>query len=226
MSNRYVLILIGVILMAIGVVEGGWTLLAIWLGADFAAVGIAHVVGFHRIFGKRVDGSLPFWSWVLFLPWLILTHVVWRGIFWLSGEAAENAVTDDFVVGRRLLPHEVKGEFDNYVDLTSEFAEPLAIRQRPGYRCFPILDGSAPEPEELRQFLGGLPPGRTFVHCAQGHGRAGLFSLAWMLQSGRVKTIEEGLEKLRAIRPWIQLNGVQRQCAERLVEGMRRMNDE
>src|SRR4051812_31625837 len=108
MSNRYLLILIGVVLITIGVNERGASLLAVWLGGDFVAVGIAHVVSFHRIFGKRADGSLPFWSWVLFLPWLILTHVIWRGIFWLSGEASQNAVTDAFVVGRRLLPHEVK----------------------------------------------------------------------------------------------------------------------
>jgi hypothetical protein len=222
MSNRYLLILIGVVLITIGVNERGASLLAVWLGGDFVAVGIAHVVSFHRIFGKRADGSLPFWSWVLFLPWLILTHVIWRGIFWLSGEASQNAVTDDFVVGRRLLPHEVKGEFDNYVDLTSEFAEPSAIRRRKGYRCFPILDGGAPEPEQLRQFVSELPRGRTFVHCAQGHGRAGLFTLAWMLQTGKVKTVDEGFGKLREVRRWIRLNAGQRKCVEKFAAEMKK----
>ena len=217
MSNRYLILFLGLILVAIGLVQRGWALLAVWLGADFVAVGIAHVIGCHRIFGKRSDGSLPFWSWVLFLPWLILTHVIWRGIFWLSGEVAQNAVTDDFVVGRRLPPHEVKGEFDNYVDLTSEFAEPLAIRKMKGYRSFPILDGSAPKPEELRRFLAELPKGRTFVHCAQGHGRAGLCALAWMLQTGKVNTVDEGLAKLRAVRPWIGLNAGQRRCVEQFA---------
>ena len=45
MSNRYLIIFVGLILIAIGVTERGWALLAIWLGADFVAVGIARAHG-------------------------------------------------------------------------------------------------------------------------------------------------------------------------------------
>jgi protein-tyrosine phosphatase len=145
---------------------------------------------------------------------LIYTSFVWHILRLLLRESAHNEVTQELVVGRRLLPGELEGEFDNYVDLTAEFAEPLTIRRRPGYVCFPILDMSAPEADDLREFLARLRPGKTFVHCAQGHGRTGLFALAWLIQSGAVRTVGEGLEKLRAVRPRICLTRMQRRCIE------------
>src|SRR4030095_7030576 len=109
-----------------------------------------------------------------------------------SREPAHTEVNEQLVIGRRLLSSEMKGDFENYIDLTAEFVEPAAIRRRDGYRSFPILDGSAPSPEALEAALSGLRSGRTFVHCAQGHGRTGLFAVALLLRSGAVRTIEEG----------------------------------
>jgi protein-tyrosine phosphatase len=90
--------------------------------------------------------------------------------------------------------------------------EPLAIRRLAAYRCFPILDGAAPDPKALSRAVGLLRPGPTFVHCAHGHARTGLFALAAMLKSGAARTIGEGLEQLTSARPAIHLTAVQRQC--------------
>lgn len=214
MSHRHSLILLGLILITIGVVEGGWLLVAVWFGGDFLALGIAHAMGAHGIFGKRPDGSLPPWRWFVFLPLLIYTTLVWHGIRLLSHEPALNRVTDKLFVGRRLLASEVEGEFANYVDLTAEFAEPQIIRQSSGYFCFPILDGAAPDLESLRRAVGRLKPGKTFIHCAQGHGRTGLFALAVLLQSGTVKNADDGLRMLQAARSGIRLNGAQRRWVQ------------
>jgi Swiss Army Knife protein, DSP-PTPase phosphatase domain len=211
---RYLPTLLGLLLIAIGIIERGWFLLAAWLGANFFVIGIAHAAGAHRIFGKRPDGSLPFWSWLLFLPLLLYTTAVWHLIRLISREPAHNAVSDNLVVGRRHLPAEVSGEFTNYIDLTAEFAEPLHIRRAAGYISFPVLDGSAPDPAALRHFLNGLRPGKTFIHCAQGHGRTGLFAAALLLQSGAAGTPDEALNKLRSVRPGIRLNTFQRRCLE------------
>src|SRR5512147_958145 len=167
MSYRHLLTFLGVVLVVLGLIEGRWFLLAVWLGSDFLALGVAHGRGLHGVFGKRADGTLPFWSWLVFLPLLIYTAAVWHLIRLFSREPARGAVTEQLVVGRRLLASELQGEFDNYVDLTAEFAEPRAIRRAPSYRSFPILDGAAPTPEALRRAVAGLRPGRTFIHCAQ-----------------------------------------------------------
>jgi protein-tyrosine phosphatase len=108
-----------------------------------------------------------------------------------------------------LLPSEVPAGFDNYVDLTAEFAEPSSIRRSSAYVCFPILDGAAPAPQALRKAVGNLRPGRTFVHCGQGYGRTGLFAAAVLLTSGAAGTMEEALQMLVAARPGIRLNGEQ-----------------
>ena len=217
MSHRHALALLGLMLVAIGLFERSWLLLAVWLGGDFLALGVAHARGFHRILGKRSDGSLPLWSWLVFLPMLLYTNAGWQILRVLSREPPLNQVTENLSVGRRLLPGEVEGEFANYIDLTAEFPEPLAIRRSNAYLSFPILAGAAPDLKALNEFLNRLRPGRTFVHCAQGHGRTGLFALALMLKSGAVKTMGEGLEKLKVVRPGINLAAIQRECIEQFA---------
>jgi protein-tyrosine phosphatase len=217
MSHRYLLILLGFGLMAIGIVERGWLLLILWLGADFLLLGIAHVRGVHRVFGKRQNGSIPLWSWLIFFPLLIYIAAVWHLIRFFSREPALNTVTSDLLVGRRLLSGECEGEFKNFVDLTAEFVEPSSIRKCPGYFCFPILDGAAPDTESLRRALSHLKPGRTFIHCAQGRGRTGLFALAVLLNSGAARTVEDGLRMLQVARPGIRLSREQRKCIEQFA---------
>jgi protein-tyrosine phosphatase len=214
MSYRHLLALLGIVLIVLGLVERGWFLVAVWLGCDFLVLGIAHGRGAHRVFGKRADGSFPLWSWFVFLPLLIYTTVVWHLIRLFSREPARNAVTEQLVVGRRLLAFEFEGEFDNFVDLTAEFSEPSSIRCSPSYRSFPILDGGAPTPEALRAAVASLRPGRTFIHCAQGHGRTGLFALAVLLNSGVARSVEDGLRMLSVARPAIRLSAEQHRCIQ------------
>jgi hypothetical protein len=214
MSYRHLLTLLGVVLIVLGLVERNWFLGAVWFGCDFLILGVAHGRGSHRVFGKRADGTLPLWSWLVFLPLLIYTTGIWHLIRLLSREPARNAVTEQLVVGRRLLAFELEGEFDNFVDLTAEFPEPSSIRSIPSYRSFPILDGSAPTAEALRAAVARLRPGRTFVHCAQGHGRTGLFALAVLLSSGAARSVEDGLQMLSAARPAIRLSREQHRCIQ------------
>jgi hypothetical protein len=221
MSYRHLLTLLGGILIALGVAERGWWLFAVWMGCDFLILGVAHGRGAHGVFGKRADGTLPLWSWVLFFPLLIYTWAVCHLLRLLIPEPPRNTVMEQLVVGRRLLASEIEGEFDNYVDLTAELSEPRAIRRSPSYRCFPILDGAAPTPEALLVAVASLRPGRTFIHCAQGHGRTGLFALAVLLSSRQARSVEDGLRILRATRPLIRLSREQRRCIQIYAQNMR-----
>jgi len=220
MSYRHLLTLLGVVLIVLGLIESGWFLAAVWLGCDFLILGVAHGRGSHRVFGKRPDGSLPMWSWLLFFPLLIYTTAVWHFVRLFSREPAHSVVTEQLVIGRRLLALELDGEFANYVDLTAEFSEPSAIRHSSSYRSFPILDGAAPTPEALRAVVASLWPGRTFIHCAQGHGRTGLFALAVLLSSGVARSVEDGLRMLSAVRPGIRLSRDQRRCIQLYAKGV------
>ena len=209
--------LLGVALIAIGPVLGGWNWCGLWPGANFLALALAHVLGAHRVFSKSSQGVVPLWNWCLFLPLLTATLAVWH-LFRLGSRApAYSIVNDELVIGRRLLAGELHEPFVNYVDLTAEFSEPIAIRRRASYRSFPILDAAAPSPEALHAVVNGLPPGRTFVHCAQGYGRTGLFALALLLKSGAAESIEEGLQILTTARPGVCLSPAQRRCIENFV---------
>jgi hypothetical protein len=224
MSYRYLLSILGCALIAFGATRRDWLITIAWLGGNFLTLGVAHGFGFHRVLGKRPDGTIALGHRFVFLPLLAYTSAVWHLARLLSREPAHNVVTDDLVVGRRLLPSELDrgqmgGDFDNYVDLTAEFAEPAAIRRTSAYVSFPVLDGAAPLPEALRAAVGSLRPGRTFVHCAQGHGRTGLFALAILLARGSVGSVEEGLRILAAARPGIRLNAKQINCIREFAKG-------
>ena len=221
MRYQYQLMLLGLGLILLGSVRTGWFLLAIWLGCNFLVLGMAHALGAHRVLGKRRDGTLPFWSWLIFFPLHVYTLVVWHLFRLFSKEPAQSSVGEQLTIGRRLLAQECEGGFENYVDLTAEFSEPSAIRKAPGYFSFPILDGAAPRPEALHRAVAELRPGRTFIHCAQGHGRTGLFALAVLLHSGVAATVEDGLLILHAVRPGVCLNREQMECIKAFVERTR-----
>lgn len=221
MSHGMLLSVLGVVLVVLGIFKGGWFVIAAWLGCNFVVLGIAHGLRAHRVFGKRSDGTLPLWSRIVFLPFLLYTAAVWHIARLLSREPAQNVVADDIVIGRRLLPKEVAEDSANYIDLTAEFPEPSAIRRSAGYLCFPILDGSAPDPALLAKVVSRLSPGRTFIHCAQGHGRTALFTLALMLKRGTVQNLAQGFKTLKRVRPGINLTSAQRRCIDEFAANIR-----
>lgn len=212
MRHAITLILLGIALSVIGAQSGVLGALLLWLGCDFLLLGVAHFRRAHGLFGKRPDGTLPLWSWLIFLPLFLFSMLVWHLARIFSAEPPFNHVSSQLVVGRRLLPRESPGEFANYIDLTAEFQEPRAFRESPGYVAFPVLDASAPSPECLQAAVARLRPGATFIHCAQGHGRTGLFALAVLLTSGAVRTVDEGLSLLANSRPAIRLSPEQGNC--------------
>lgn len=215
------LLLLGLILISAVTVYGAWGLPFAWLGCDLLVIGCAYLKRGHRIFGKDGTGCVPVWSRILFLPYFILSSAIWHAARIFSREQAYNFVREDLVIGRRLLARELPEEFANYVDLTAELEEPVTIRRLPGYLAFPILDASAPDPERLREAIQALRPGATFIHCAQGHGRTGLFAVALLLSSRTVRTIAEGSALVQSARPGIHFSREQRRCLERFARLVR-----
>ena len=190
----------------------------IWAGVSFGSVALGYAGIGPRVFGKTPSGRIPLTLKILNLPYLAYTWFVWHIVRLLSREAAFNTINDNLVIGRRLLAREAPEGFDHYVDLTAEFEEPAPIRTRPCYRCLPILDASVPAVEELRSAVESYAIGRAFVHCAQGHGRTGLFALALLLRRGNVQSIEEGVGLLNSLRPAVRLNREQVDFAHRYLK--------
>ena len=54
-----------------------------------------------------------------------------------------------------------------------------------------------------------IEEGATYIHCAQGHGRTGLFTLALLVERGHVRSFEDGYAFLKRVRPGIEMNASQ-----------------
>lgn len=189
-----------------------WALL--WLAVDFLVVALAYALRRPAMLGKRRDGTLTIFSWLFFLPFHALNLGIWNLARWTSSKPASNSVADSLSVSRRLANSEMAEQFDNILDLTAEFQEPVWARMQTGYRCLPTLDGTAPAADELVQAITALGPGRTLIHCAQGYGRTALAALVYLLAQRSVADVPAGLSKLRAARPGVALNREQLRCAE------------
>lgn len=210
MDYRIALPLLGGLLIAVGVYHAGLYLACSWLGVCFLVLGLAHIFQWPRIFGKRANGRLPLWSWLAFLPLHLLSLGVWHLARLLSREAPLSQINERMMIGRRPITAAELPECDLLIDLTSEFAEVRAAREHPGYHALPILDGSIPERAELDRLLEDMAGRTVFIHCAQGHGRSGTVAIAFLLKTGQVETVEEGLRLLQAQRPALDLGRRQR----------------
>ena len=198
--------LMGATLMAGSFVYPSLRFVLIWSAISFGVVALGYAGLGPKVFGKRKDGRISLPLKLLNFPFLLFTWGIWHCSRFLSREDAFNTIDDDLVIGRRLLSSEIPEGFDHYVDLTAEFEEPLSARSRSTYRSFPILDASIPTVEKLRSVVEETQHGKTYVHCAQGHGRTGLFALALLLRRGKVESIEDGMALLKNLRPAINLN--------------------
>ncbi|MCA9113536.1 MAG: dual specificity protein phosphatase family protein [Planctomycetaceae bacterium] len=193
--------------------QGGWMLLMLWPAASFGLVGLAYLFFGPRLFGKQADGTLRQTRVLLLLPYLGYLWTIWHALRLVKREPAFNQLSDRLLIGRRLLAGELPDEVDVVLDLTCEFPEPASIRSRE-YRSFPILDGFVPEEEQLPAWVNEACqlPGTLYIHCAEGHGRTGLFAALMLLASGQASTPEEALRFIRSRRPGVRLGSRQLQC--------------
>ena len=169
MTRGLLLILLGGVLCGIALVKRGWMFGFWWLGLNLVAVGVAHLGGAHGLFGKRRDGTLPWWSWVLFFPLHVYALAVLKLAIVVGREGKVCRVCDGLFVGSRPGGSDCAREFVNVVDLTAEFEEVRAFRERPGYLSCPVLDACVPAVEELEKAVARASDGGvTFVQLRAG----------------------------------------------------------
>jgi hypothetical protein len=75
------------------------------------------------------------------------------------------------------------------------------------YLNVPILDLTAPTPEQLRQCVDFIEKqardGIVYVHCKIGYSRTAAAAAAYLLADGQASSAEEAMSRLRAVRPSI-----------------------
>ena len=193
----------------LAIILGSWWNLLHWLSLTFFAMSVGYAGFGARVFGKQSDGRLPVWSKIVHFPYLAFSQCVWQIARLLSRENPVDKVSDDLILGRRLYARELPAGISNYVDLTAEAEDPESIRKTEMYFTLPILDASVPSSDALHLAITRLKPGPTFVHCAQGHGRTGLFALALLAEHHQIQSFDDGMAIIKTVRPGVGLNKTQ-----------------
>ena len=181
-----------------------WIILG-WIAVSSIIVSIAYAGILPKAFFKK-NGIIPLWSKLLNFPFLLFSNIIWHLYRIINKEDSSNKISDSLIIGRRLLLTEINFQVTYYIDLTAEFDEPKKIRRQKSYLCFPILDGGVPEIDKLIQLLFQIDNKKVYIHCAQGHGRTGLVTLALLLKNGTINDIDSGILFLQKFRPALNLN--------------------
>ena len=193
----------------------GWALL--WPAVSYLIAGSTYFFLGAGIYGKSSRGKIALFSFILMLPFLFSLWTLWQVLRIVKKENAFDRLTDKIFIGRRLLTSEFPSEFEHVIDLTCEFNEPAGPRSV-DYHAVPILDGHVPSDES---FLNGVElaanlPGTIYVHCAEGHGRAGMFCTALLVRLGKFSNIKDAFEFVKDKRPLVAIRAAQEGLLERI----------
>lgn len=197
---------VAVMLVTSAGIRGGWFFLLFWPALSFGIVGFGYLHFGPHVYGKSQSGILLPLNQLLLLPYLLYLWSLWYAVRLIKREPAIDELTDNIFIGRRLLSHELPNHINHVIDLTCEFTEPKALRAK-SYYSFQILDASVPASAQLRDWaeLAAQLSGNIYIHCAEGHGRTGLFAAALLLQRGHLRTPDEALQFIKSKRPLVRL---------------------
>lgn len=193
-------------------------IVALWTSVAFMCVATGYFAVGGRVFGKRPDGTLSTLGILAFAPYLVLALIIAAVCRWILREPACQQVSERLYLGRRLLGRESRLldqlQVVAVLDLTAATPEPETIRSGRAYRSVPLLDATAPPLDVLREAVQWViqqsENGPVYVHCAAGHGRAGLVAGAYLLAIGEAADADDSVQKLQNIRPLVRLSCEQR----------------
>jgi protein-tyrosine phosphatase/membrane-associated phospholipid phosphatase len=128
-------------------------------------------------------------------------------------------VAPGVLIGRQLTGTEaaeaVRQGVTAVLDLTGEFSEATPLL-RVHYRNLPILDLTAPTPEQLREAVDFIAQeasrGTVYVHCKIGYSRSAAVVGAYLLAKGQVEDAAAAIALLRRMRPTIVVRAEARQA--------------
>lgn len=186
-----------------------WQPVHLWVAGVTLVVGLAVAARWTPLLGKRADGSLPVWSYLVWWPW----HAVVRTSAWWFRRRSIAPLTEvhpGWWLGSWPHPGDVVG-VPAVVDLTCEL--PRRTADGP-YLCLPTWDVTVPEPAAVDQavawILARRAEGHTvLVHCAHGRGRSTHVMLAALVEAGLHASWTEALDHVRSRRPEVRLSSGQ-----------------
>jgi len=201
--------ILAAVVAALAAVTHAWVLL--WPAAVIAFAWGVYLVEAPRAFGKRRDGTLALWAWIVWAPVFLYQWIAHELVRRFSAEPVGTEVAPGVWVGRRPRPHELPPDVAIVVDLCAEFHAARGVREGRRYVAIPTLDARAPAPAEIAQIVDEVlaAGGPAFIHCALGHGRSATVAAAVLVRRGDA-ALGDVEAKMRTARPRIGLNAHQR----------------
>lgn len=198
--------LAGTTALALGlVILWPWGALLFWPLVSLGVIAAAYLGLGPGVFWKK-DGQLHWSARLVHAPYLLGQRLS----MWYYRRQAEawNMVLSELWIGRRLTEREAARAMHLGVtavlDLTSEFSEANSFRAL-SYRNIPVLDITAPTPVQLQEMVRFIEVestrGIVYCHCKIGYSRTAAAAAAYLLKTGKAKTVQEAIALLRQARP-------------------------
>src|SRR5690348_12210041 len=122
--------------------HGPIRVLWLWTAVACGVASLAYVRNRPGWLGKR-RGRFTARTLVV-LPYVVAFRVACELMRWWRGPDRPTAVAPGLWIGGRATARSVPPGVRVIVDLVAEYPAPRALRRRPGYRGFPVLDGGQP----------------------------------------------------------------------------------
>ena len=182
-----------------------WGAFLLWPAVSLGVTAAAYFGLGPGIFRKE-NGRLPWTSWWTLAP-VLLGQKLSR-LYYQRQCRPWDELAPRVWIGRTLSHREAAAAVERGVtavlDLTGEFSEPAPFR-RAMYLNIPILDLTAPTPEQLEQMAQFIQEqaahGIVYVHCKIGYSRTAAAAGAYLLRAGLAATVPEALDMIRRARP-------------------------
>lgn len=207
LAGRY---LAGAVLSLALALQGGFWLLFLWPAVSLGIVAAAYA-GLGPVVFRKEGGRLSLAAKLVLGPYLVGQYLSWRR--YRRNMAAPLAeVAPEVFIGARLDDREAEAFAAAHprlltLDLTGDFDEASSLRAG-DYVNLQIMDLTSPPPCALRDAAVDIETavrqGRfVLIHCALGYSRSACIAAHWLAVTGRARSFQEALERVRVARPGI-----------------------
>lgn len=187
------------------------------------AVSSHPIINNSRLFGKTNDGDFPWWSRLLFYPYMFPV----RGYTFCKRKSRLEPLYSKvcegiYVGGWPFLPEDVPPGEPAVIDCTCELPRSDCVRDLP-YLCIPTWDTRGPCTDDIERAvrwasLKRLEKRPVFIHCASGHGRSVAVTCALLISLGLVGTLKDGEQMIQDSRPRARMNRLQIESLEKWMK--------
>ncbi len=194
----------------------GWLLL--WPAGALAAAGVIYTAGRPELF-RKANGAISGPAIFVLAPYIA---GAWLSSRWFTrGQPAAQEIADGVWLGR--MPRRAERDKLGVASIVDVTAELPCTTEGIAYRGIPMLDLLAPGADQLRaavKAIDELQSARpTLVCCALGYSRSAAAVAAWLMSSGRARSVDEAVKQIKARRPVIVLRAAYRAAIEEWARG-------